>query len=115
MSETKKLLAFIEVLRQYFTIGGMATANFDRLAEIVRQSEWIPVGEKLPNTAPDESGEPPQYSVMIKGAYLPTQLCIDKDGKFFDWAYDSTFHYYEVSHWKMLPEPPTGKKEDDNG
>ena len=67
--------------------------------------KWVSVDERLPideaESYVQEFGCYPAFIVMIKSARVPTCLTFDFEG----WC-DEDEQYYEVTHWRSMPQPP---------
>ena len=91
--------------------GTMDWLNMINRQPSVGNNRWIPVSERLPDDRFNKSGEPIEYSVMLRRATEPTTLSIDEHGKWFDrrgYYYNiaSLMAYeFDVIAWQPLPEP----------
>lgn len=78
----------------------------DRTIELIKNFNWIPVSERLPEVPEGtEDDDCPEFNVMIEGAKKATTLKCATDGTWFDdWG-----EVYKVVAWKSLPEPYRGE------
>lgn len=104
----------IDQLGRYEDIG----FSPEELQEIVDKQKWHMVAEgDLPKKIINEYGVPVEYIVMIAGAEEPTTAVMDKDGEWYDVAFEyynipeSEKDYFKVVAWRELPEPWEGVEE----
>ena len=76
--------------------------NQEQTVKLIKDSNWIPVSERLPKVPEGTENEYcPEFNVTIKGADKATTLKFAPDGTWFD----DSGEVYQVVAWKPLPEP----------
>jgi hypothetical protein len=76
--------------------------NQEQTVKLIKDSNWIPVSERLPKVPEGTEDEYcPEFNVTIKGADKATTLKFAPDGTWFD----DSGEVYSVIAWKPLTEP----------